>query len=136
MAVLAITQISCTCDFEFHFRGVVRAATGGVPIEGARIQTLWYDLYAIDPEKNNRYGWGEAIASDSAGQLRTRAWGVYDCGPGRADIDDPGDLGYIYFHIEAEGYIPCDVSYAGDSFQRRGGYYIVPDIAISSSDIR
>ena len=131
LTVLMI-PLSCTCDFEFNYRGLIIDDSTQQPIYEAEIRTIDFDLYAIDPEQYNRYEWGEIAYSDSLGIYKAKSFGLYDCGCGKPVIDDPGDLGRIYFHIQKDGYLSVDTSFYGDSLSLENGFYIIPDIYLTA----
>ncbi len=132
--ILAYFQAGCTCGYEFNYKGQVLDEQERQSLAGVEIRTIEYDLYAIDPETYNQYAWGEAARSDSAGYYILVTSGMYDCGPGREDIDDPGDLGRIYFHFAKKGYVPVDTAFWGNSLPKRGSCWQIPTITMSRVD--
>ncbi len=132
--IIVFFQVCCTCDYDFTYRGKVVNGHDQQPLAGAEIRTLDHDLYAIDPGENNQSVWGEPALSDSSGDYKLRTWGLYDCGPGRPDIDDPGDLGWVCFHIEKQGYLTVDTAFDGTSLPDRGSYWEIPTVSLLRDD--
>lgn len=133
--VLAVVIIDagCTCDFEFEYRGKVVNTLDRKPIQNVKVITLNYDIYAINPDENNDYWPGEVKYTDSLGAYIISSWGLYDCGIGSKEINNPGDLGIIYFYFAKEGFIPVDTGFMGNTLKRNGRFYIIPEISLVSS---
>jgi len=76
--ILTYFQVGCTCSYEFTYKGRVLDEQELQSLADAEIRTIEYDLYAIDPEKYNKYIWGKAARSDSAGNYILATSGFYD----------------------------------------------------------